>query len=99
MIRRPPRSTLSSSSAASDVYKRQHVFIATAFCIFLSTKPCFFKSCFTTCGVIFTPLELKASEIFSRLRFVHFISAFMGLPVYGDLKFQRKRHRFFPLFR
>src|SRR5664280_3786387 len=24
MIRRPPRSTLSSSSAASDVYKRQH---------------------------------------------------------------------------
>eukprot|EP00656_Telonema_subtile_P005470 TRINITY_DN12485_c0_g1_i2.p1 TRINITY_DN12485_c0_g1~~TRINITY_DN12485_c0_g1_i2.p1 ORF type:complete len:121 (+),score=23.56 TRINITY_DN12485_c0_g1_i2:66-428(+) len=25
MIRRPPRSTLSSSSAASDVYKRQHV--------------------------------------------------------------------------
>src|SRR5665648_182013 len=28
MIRRPPRSTLSSSSAASDVYKRQIVFIA-----------------------------------------------------------------------
>eukprot|EP00658_Telonema_sp_P-2_P063300 TRINITY_DN52032_c0_g1_i1.p2 TRINITY_DN52032_c0_g1~~TRINITY_DN52032_c0_g1_i1.p2 ORF type:complete len:114 (-),score=9.36 TRINITY_DN52032_c0_g1_i1:140-481(-) len=28
MIRRPPRSTLSSSSAASDVYKRQlHVFV------------------------------------------------------------------------
>src|SRR5665648_77310 len=26
MIRRPPRSTLSSSSAASDVYKRQHKF-------------------------------------------------------------------------
>src|SRR5674536_400509 len=26
MIRRPPRSTLSSSSAASDVYKRQAVF-------------------------------------------------------------------------
>src|SRR5674536_204581 len=26
MIRRPPRSTLSSSSAASDVYKRQVVF-------------------------------------------------------------------------
>src|SRR5665648_237117 len=24
MVRRPPRSTLSSSSAASDVYKRQH---------------------------------------------------------------------------
>ena len=28
MIRRPPRSTLSSSSAASDVYKRQKKFIA-----------------------------------------------------------------------
>eukprot|EP00658_Telonema_sp_P-2_P016450 TRINITY_DN16388_c0_g1_i5.p1 TRINITY_DN16388_c0_g1~~TRINITY_DN16388_c0_g1_i5.p1 ORF type:complete len:100 (-),score=31.69 TRINITY_DN16388_c0_g1_i5:104-403(-) len=29
MIRRPPRSTLSSSSAASDVYKRQgHIIIA-----------------------------------------------------------------------
>src|SRR5665648_1294511 len=26
MIRRPPRSTLSSSSAASDVYKRQNVY-------------------------------------------------------------------------
>src|SRR5664280_1594089 len=26
MIRRPPRSTLSSSSAASDVYKRQRLF-------------------------------------------------------------------------
>ena len=26
MIRRPPRSTLDRSSAASDVYKRQHVF-------------------------------------------------------------------------
>eukprot|EP00658_Telonema_sp_P-2_P058827 TRINITY_DN47417_c0_g1_i1.p1 TRINITY_DN47417_c0_g1~~TRINITY_DN47417_c0_g1_i1.p1 ORF type:complete len:120 (+),score=19.29 TRINITY_DN47417_c0_g1_i1:83-442(+) len=26
MIRRPPRSTLSSSSAASDVYKRQYLF-------------------------------------------------------------------------
>ena len=30
MIRRPPRSTLSSSSAASDVYKRQTVYAATA---------------------------------------------------------------------
>eukprot|EP00658_Telonema_sp_P-2_P056963 TRINITY_DN45425_c0_g1_i1.p1 TRINITY_DN45425_c0_g1~~TRINITY_DN45425_c0_g1_i1.p1 ORF type:complete len:200 (+),score=38.39 TRINITY_DN45425_c0_g1_i1:124-723(+) len=29
MIRRPPRSTLSSSSAASDVYKRQHQGVAT----------------------------------------------------------------------
>ena len=28
MIRRPPRSTLSSSSAASDVYKRQEGFVA-----------------------------------------------------------------------
>ena len=28
MIRRPPRSTLDRSSAASDVYKRQHVYFA-----------------------------------------------------------------------
>src|SRR5674536_291255 len=55
-------------------------FHCDSFLHFLSSKPCFFKSCFTTCGVIFIPLELKASEIFSRLRFVHFISAFMGLP-------------------
>src|SRR5665648_1161866 len=31
MIRRPPRSTLSSSSAASDVYKRQEYYTATKF--------------------------------------------------------------------
>src|SRR5664280_3921798 len=29
MIRRPPRSTLSSSSAASDVYKRQDTWVST----------------------------------------------------------------------
>src|SRR5664280_3921854 len=32
MIRRPPRSTLSSSSAASDVYKRQGVEVALQQC-------------------------------------------------------------------
>src|SRR5665648_784990 len=32
MIRRPPRSTLSSSSAASDVYKRQVYIQNTTFC-------------------------------------------------------------------
>ena len=31
MIRRPPRSTLSSSSAASDVYKRQSVYLPESF--------------------------------------------------------------------
>src|SRR5674536_101637 len=35
MIRRPPRSTLSSSSAASDVYKRQH----------LCAMTCWIRSC------------------------------------------------------
>src|SRR5674536_109518 len=30
MIRRPPRSTLSSSSAASDVYKRQDVMVVAS---------------------------------------------------------------------
>src|SRR5665648_1140025 len=33
MIRRPPRSTLSSSSAASDVYKRQHSSTGAAFAV------------------------------------------------------------------
>ena len=32
MIRRPPRSTQSRSSAASDVYKRQHVICMGDFC-------------------------------------------------------------------
>ena len=32
MVRRPPRSTLDRSSAASDVYKRQAIYIAT-FCV------------------------------------------------------------------
>eukprot|EP00656_Telonema_subtile_P004427 TRINITY_DN12014_c0_g1_i2.p1 TRINITY_DN12014_c0_g1~~TRINITY_DN12014_c0_g1_i2.p1 ORF type:complete len:255 (+),score=79.55 TRINITY_DN12014_c0_g1_i2:87-851(+) len=46
MIRRPPRSTLSSSSAASDVYKRQLLFgvVGIAFCKELTDKiwlPCF----------------------------------------------------------
>src|SRR5678815_3952384 len=31
MIRRPPRSTLDRSSAASDVYKRQYFYFATTF--------------------------------------------------------------------
>ena len=35
MIRRPPRSTLSSSSAASDVYKRQEAAIVTMGWIFV----------------------------------------------------------------
>ena len=34
MIRRPPRSTLSSSSAASDVYKRQYIYSRKIFVIF-----------------------------------------------------------------
>ena len=35
MIRRPPRSTLSSSSAASDVYKRQRVNMSTCICLYV----------------------------------------------------------------
>src|SRR5664280_3716488 len=34
MIRRPPRSTLSSSSAASDVYKRQVTIAATGYMVY-----------------------------------------------------------------
>ena len=44
MIRRPPRSTLSSSSAASDVYKRQVLEMAAAFKVLpqVEIKKCFF---------------------------------------------------------
>eukprot|EP00658_Telonema_sp_P-2_P049538 TRINITY_DN37689_c0_g1_i1.p3 TRINITY_DN37689_c0_g1~~TRINITY_DN37689_c0_g1_i1.p3 ORF type:complete len:119 (+),score=12.20 TRINITY_DN37689_c0_g1_i1:125-481(+) len=49
MIRRPPRSTLSSSSAASDVYKRQPflaLLISHAFCWWIWTyMPCPFRRC------------------------------------------------------
>src|SRR5665648_937875 len=38
MIRRPPRSTLSSSSAASDVYKRQIVLTVLGF-VALTSQP------------------------------------------------------------
>ena len=38
MIRRPPRSTLSSSSAASDVYKRQTNYIQSRWLYLLSEK-------------------------------------------------------------
>eukprot|EP00658_Telonema_sp_P-2_P027551 TRINITY_DN21255_c0_g1_i5.p1 TRINITY_DN21255_c0_g1~~TRINITY_DN21255_c0_g1_i5.p1 ORF type:complete len:111 (+),score=23.89 TRINITY_DN21255_c0_g1_i5:89-421(+) len=40
MIRRPPRSTLSSSSAASDVYKRQSETMPATESVTLSTHPC-----------------------------------------------------------
>src|SRR5659263_664935 len=70
-------------------------FIVTAFCIFLSTKPCFFKSCFTTCGDIFIPFDSKAFEIPLRLRFVHFISASIGLPAVWWFKISKKTSSIF----
>src|SRR5665811_1273992 len=66
-----------------------------AFCIFLSTKPCFFKSCFTTCGDIFIPFDSKAFEISLRLRFVHFISASIGLPAVWWFKISKKTSSIF----
>src|SRR5665648_321682 len=42
MIRRPPRSTLSSSSAASDVYKRQglaHLLVAVVYRVPVAVQP------------------------------------------------------------
>ena len=46
MIRRPPRSTLSSSSAASDVYKRQaQAFFKTGLKPFSSFSSCIFTTC------------------------------------------------------
>src|SRR5665647_1684202 len=70
-------------------------FIVTAFCIFLSTKPCFFKSCFTTWGVIFILFDSKAFEISLRLRFVHFISLSIGLPAVWSFKISTKTSSIF----
>ena len=39
MIRRPPRSTLDRSSAASDVYKRQFGLFFTLFLLFVRVLP------------------------------------------------------------
>ena len=65
MIRRPPRSTQSRSSAASDVYKRQHEAVrATCYGIQMSVA-CFYAIfelyCLAT-GTFFTPVgELRVA--------------------------------------
>ena len=51
MIRRPPRSTLLASSAASDVYKRQH---STWVC-----KLCLFLSLFNLCNLFYLIIKWK----------------------------------------
>src|SRR5665648_573658 len=73
MIRRPPRSTLSSSSAASDVYKRQGGHIPGAFSI-----PLFDDSQRAEVGTIYKKegnlkavmagIDLAAPEMSSKLR-------------------------------
>ena len=40
-------------------------FVVTAFYIFRSIKPCFSKSCFTTCPDMSNPISLKAFERYS----------------------------------
>src|SRR5665648_11637 len=57
MIRRPPRSTLSSSSAASDVYKRQLLYIL------LYTQVCILPDHLHSNGLMF--VVLASRNIFS----------------------------------
>src|SRR5665648_999099 len=49
MIRRPPRSTLSSSSAASDVYKRQSFYLRCNNTLSCFNKLCHYKSLLFIC--------------------------------------------------
>src|SRR5674536_181714 len=60
MIRRPPRSTLSSSSAASDVYKRQGVLSLDDFRMIFPRNPSFEKS--------FSSLEDEFSKAYPDLK-------------------------------
>ena len=64
MIRRPPRSTLDRSSAASDVYKRQLVLIATGFYI---GNPL----------AILSGKEASDLYIMGTVRFIHFVAAYI----------------------
>src|SRR5664279_15078 len=72
MIRRPPRSTLSSSSAASDVYKRQeefpfHALIATAPIVALGGNGacCLWGSAAKSVLVHFGKYNFKVSNVYS----------------------------------
>src|SRR5664279_5144258 len=65
MIRRPPRSTLSSSSAASDVYKRQryHSAIANAACLLYPFFAGLVQSAALCCATQANRLEAAAMSI------------------------------------
>eukprot|EP00828_Plagiopyla_frontata_P044078 TRINITY_DN7081_c0_g1_i1.p3 TRINITY_DN7081_c0_g1~~TRINITY_DN7081_c0_g1_i1.p3 ORF type:complete len:101 (+),score=7.09 TRINITY_DN7081_c0_g1_i1:94-396(+) len=83
MIRRPPRSTLSSSSAASDVYKRQRlyesenivdeqkdVFAFDISVVFRHSQSC---ECYSETGSRrFVHLSENENRIFENSRFLHF---------------------------
>ena len=51
MIRRPPRSTQSRSSAASDVYKRQDSFVSTNQNTEIDSINSYFE-CITECSIV-----------------------------------------------
>src|SRR5680860_644173 len=56
MIRRPPRSTQSRSSAASDVYKRQEVIITTVPKFSVSLR--YMAGCFRVLSLCLPPVQL-----------------------------------------
>src|SRR5665648_1120038 len=71
MIRRPPRSTLSSSSAASDVYKRQE-----RFCARLFVNPMFFT---VTFDKLFTNMRLRILTTNDMTGYFFFLDWTQGL--------------------
>eukprot|EP00658_Telonema_sp_P-2_P058701 TRINITY_DN4722_c0_g1_i1.p1 TRINITY_DN4722_c0_g1~~TRINITY_DN4722_c0_g1_i1.p1 ORF type:complete len:105 (-),score=16.60 TRINITY_DN4722_c0_g1_i1:130-444(-) len=70
MIRRPPRSTLSSSSAASDVYKRQEPFSGTG-------KPLLSLQSFYTEAIIASKQRFKIALIFETATTIRKITLVM----------------------
>eukprot|EP00658_Telonema_sp_P-2_P071841 TRINITY_DN6104_c0_g1_i2.p1 TRINITY_DN6104_c0_g1~~TRINITY_DN6104_c0_g1_i2.p1 ORF type:complete len:149 (+),score=46.62 TRINITY_DN6104_c0_g1_i2:112-558(+) len=104
MIRRPPRSTLSSSSAASDVYKRQHLEDVAITYDFYGVGP--LSATFSTTPVTaclksadynaFPPPSSCTESSSAGDTFIFFlISALIGAVVGGVIVYWRTRTRFF----
>src|SRR5674536_163744 len=75
MIRRPPRSTLSSSSAASDVYKRQ------VFKVVENNLTKDGKLILYSLNPVYEPYEVHVNEVKEIWKFVNYISSELPDPV------------------
>src|SRR5678815_5620592 len=81
MIRRPPRSTLDRSSAASDVYKRQISLCTREFRKILYRE---FKKCLaTTVPTYSSGSETRSPEVWFGRNFGRELRIFSSLPEWG----------------